>query len=72
MEGLISNLEALNKVTMGLKEPGPMYKNLLTPQPMSFTDGYPAVFTEKRWGEPVKMSPITDVWNARRANGSMK
>lgn len=62
----------LARVTAGIREAGPFYKTLLTPQPMKFVDGYPATFNEKRMGSPIKTSPIEDVWVARRSNSSMK
>lgn len=62
----------LARVTAGLKEKGPFYNDLPTVPARTFKDGYPATFVEKMHGGPIKTGPILDVWNSRRANGSMK
>lgn len=68
-----SEKKNLARVTAGLKEPGPFYNKLLTPQPMNFAEGYPKVFEEKRMGMPItKMGPILDVWSERRSNSTLK
>ncbi len=67
-----SEMRNLARVTAGLKEPGPFYNNLLTPQQRTFESGYPAEWTEKVMGAPIVDSPIEDTWNVRRSNGIMK
>lgn len=62
-----SESKILAKVAAGFKG-GNSFKNPLTPQKMTFVEGYPSEALDKvQLRKPVPSMPITDSWNQRRS-----